>query len=161
MTTQINLISKEDMEIVRNLAHEIWPVAYKNILKPHEIQNMLEKIYSVNNLQQEMESGHVFWVVKERGMNIGFASAYIEDLNLWLKKLYILPEMQGKGYGKFFISEIVKHFNNAKTILLYVNSSNTPAQKFYEKLGFKITGSTPVKMGDYDFLDFIVKKSLI
>ena len=156
---QINIASKSDLKIVTDLAKKIWPISYKKTLSEAQIENMLEKIYSTENLIYEMEElGHVFWIASDENEPVGYISAYEEGNSLWMKKLYVLPEKQGKGYGTYLMNAAINHFKGAKVICLFVNSENTSAQVFYKAKGFEVVDTIPVKMGDYDFIDFIMSK---
>lgn len=159
---QIKIINKSDLQIVIDLAKRIWPISYKNTLTEIQIENMLEKIYSLENLTYEMEKlGHVFWIANDEKESVGYISAYEEGNNLWIKKLYILPDKQGKGYGSHLMNTAINYFKGVKAICLFVNSENTNAQVFYKAKGFEVIDTKPVKMGDYDFIDFIMSKSLV
>lgn len=159
---QIKIATKEDLKTVIDLANKIWPISFKNILSESQIKNMLEKIYSIENLTYEMEKlNHVFWIAVDGDEPLGYVSAYEENNNIWIKKLYILPEKQGKGYGSHLIKVAVNHFKNIKAVCLFVNSENKSAQIFYKAKGFDVIDTKSVKMGDYDFIDFIMSKSLI
>lgn len=159
---QINLINRSDLQIVIDLAKKIWPISYQNTLTEVQIENMLEKIYSLENLTYEMEKlSHVFWIASDEIKPVGYISAYVEEDKLWIKKLYILPEKQGKGYGSHLMNTAINYFKGVKAICLFVNSENKNAQVFYKAKGFEVIDTKPVKMGDYDFIDFIMSKSLV
>lgn len=150
----------DDLPMVGSLAHAIWPVAYADILNPEHISNILVHIYSQANLQQEMQQGHCFWLVYDGNHAIAYASAYLEQQCIWLKKLYVLPEYKGQGVGTRLIATIVAHFSQANRIQLYVNQKNTSAQAFYRYNGFTKTDEQIVRMGDYTFTDDIYSKAL-
>jgi len=159
---KINIVSKSDLKIVIDLANEIWPICYKDTISAIQIQNLLDKIYSVENLIHEVEElGHVFWIAHDSREPVGYISAYVEENNLWIKKLYILPEKQGKGYGTQFMNTVENYFKNTKAICLLVNSTNKSAQAFYKAKGFEVIDTVPVKMGDYYFTDFVMKKEIL
>lgn len=56
----------------------------------------------------------------------------------------VLPEYQGKGYGKLQLEELLKIFKDAGCSKAVVSTGDNdffiPAQKMYESLGFKETG---------------------
>jgi ribosomal protein S18 acetylase RimI-like enzyme len=158
---KINIASKLDLKTVIDLANKIWPISYKGILSEIQIQNMMDKIYSLENLTYEIEKlGHVFWIANDEIEPVGYISAYVDGDNLWIKKLYILPEKQGKGYGSHLTNTAVNYFKDAKAICLFVNINNKGAQTFYKAKGFEVIDTVPVKMGDHDFTDFIMRKLL-
>lgn len=146
---------QREMAHVAMLAHRIWPIAYANLLTPEQIKNMLLRIYSPDSLQQEVDSGHKFQVAYLDHKPVGYASAFIDGNIIWLKKLYVDPDMQGKSIGSRLMHAAVLPFLPAEEIRLLVNCNNNAAQAFYRKMGFEKIGETPVKMGDFDFIDCI------
>ena len=70
---------KKEMTHVIMLAHRIWPKAYEGILTPEQIENMLERIYTYDNLQKETDAGHQFQVAYLGNMPVGYGSAYLDD----------------------------------------------------------------------------------
>lgn len=137
------------------LAHRIWPVAYDNILTPEQIRSMLLTIYHPDNLVEEIEEGHQFYVAYLDHLPVGYASAYRDETVIWLKKLYVDPSMHKKRIGARLMHAAVTPFLPADEIRLLVNQKNTPAQDFYARMGFSRIGETPVRMGDFDFVDYI------
>ena len=156
----IRALAATDLPLVIDLAYRIWPKAYAGVLSPEEIDNILGAIYTPSNLNAEMAAGHRFWAAYEGAAALGFASGYRNDETVWLKKLYVLPETQGRGVGRRLVETVVAAFAGAREIRLYVNSGNTAAQAFYRRCGFEKVLEVPVKMGDYDFLDFVFARPL-
>jgi ribosomal protein S18 acetylase RimI-like enzyme len=66
----------------------------------------------------------------------------------------LLPETQGKGFGKFMIDEVIKiaKENHQKGVFLNVNKYNK-AQFFYQKLGFIITKEEVIDIGNNYIMD--------
>ena len=158
--TAITPATHDDIPIIIALAQRIWPVAYGNILTPGQIDNMLERIYSANNLRKEMAEGHQFWLAYDANAAVGFISAYKNDTTVWIKKVYVDMAMQGKGIGARLIETAVAAFPSTEEIRLYVNRDNKPAHHFYERLGFIHIGEEPVQMGDGQFCDFVFSKKI-
>ncbi len=67
-----------------------------------------------------------------------------EDLNdrYWLWRFMIDKNLQGKGYGRLALEEIIKYFKNngANNIKLSTKESNVKALSLYHKFGFKENG---------------------
>ncbi len=162
----ISKASIEELIIVKNLAYKIWPHAYSSILSKEQLNYMLDKFYSLDSLKNQFDNdNHVFLLVKENEEFLGFASYELNsesNSKAKLHKLYVLPNLHGKGIGKLLINEIQKiaKNNNQKSIFLNVNRFN-PAKDFYLKLGFKIIDSIDISIGN-NFLmeDFIMEKKL-
>ena len=157
---------KEQLPKVRDLAYAIWPSTYGDILSNAQLVYMLDVFYSIANLEKQMDEGQVFELFFEDTNVIGFV-AYelncdLENLGRPLTKIhkiYLLPETQGKGFGKFMIDEIVKiaKSNNQEGIYLNVNKYNK-AKFFYEKLGFVISKEEVIDIGnDYVMDDYVME----
>lgn len=149
-----------DMALVIDLARRSWPVAYAEILSPEQIANLLMRIYNRENLEKEQAEGHRFWAAYLDGVAAGFASGYREGEAIWIKKLYVLPDCQGRGIGRALMDVIIGAFRPADEIRLLVNNRNLAAQRFYERCGFTRADAVPVMMGDFAFTDYIFVRSI-
>ena len=67
-----------------------------------------------------------------------------EDSNdrYWLWRFMIDKNLQGRGYGRLALEEIIKYFksNGANNIKLSTKESNVKALSLYHKFGFKKNG---------------------
>jgi ribosomal protein S18 acetylase RimI-like enzyme len=163
---KMSICNREQLSIVRDLAYTIWPSTYGDILSNAQLEYMLDTFYSIANLEKQMDNGQVFELLFEDTTAIGFVAYELncnfENLSQSLTKIhkiYLLPETQGKGFGKFMIDEIVKiaKSNNQKGIYLNVNKYNT-AKFFYEKLGFVISKEEVIDIGnDYVMDDYVME----
>ncbi len=162
----MNVCNREQLLVIRNLAYTIWPSTYGEILSKAQLEYMLDSFYSITNLEKQMDNGQVFELLFEETNTIGFV-AYEFNCNFEkfsqpltkIHKIYLLPEMQGKGFGKFMIDEIVRiaKSNNQKGIYLNVNKYNS-AKFFYEKLGFVISKEEVIDIGnDYVMDDYVME----
>lgn len=77
-------------------------------------------------------------VLGDRLIGKGFAG--FEDGEVSINGLGILPEFQGKGYGKELLLMIMRDLleNGHKNITLEVSSKNNRAFELYRKSGFKV-----------------------
>jgi len=160
MTITIRPLSEGEFPLVESLARRIWPVAYGAILTAEQLENLLANIYGVDNLAREVAQGHRFWLAFEGDEALGFASGYRAGSTIWIKKLYVLPETQGKGIGHALMQTVITAFAPADEVRLFVNGENSAAQAFYERCGFVNGGGVPVQMGDFTFTDFVYVKPL-
>jgi ribosomal protein S18 acetylase RimI-like enzyme len=126
---------------------------------------MLDTIYGEQALENVMKSGtQTFVILHDSNGPQGFASYGLrgEDSSVCkLHKIYVLPENQGKGYGKILLEEVkIRAINmNADKIDLNVNRFNT-AISFYEKLGFKKIKVEDVAIGPYFMNDYVMRLNL-
>lgn len=157
-------ITKNQLPIVRDLAYAIWPSTYGEILSNEQLNYMLDNFYSIDNLENQMNNGQVFELFFEDNKVVGFV-AYEFNCNetglLKIHKIYLLPETQGKGFGKLMIDEIVKFAKNdyQKGVFLNVNKYNK-AQFFYQKLGFLIAKEEVIDIGNNYIMDDYVMELL-
>jgi ribosomal protein S18 acetylase RimI-like enzyme len=153
----IVVATKEQLEIVKNLAYKIWPNAYETILSKAQLDYMLEMIYSINSLEKQFNNGHIFLLIEEDQNFIGFASYELNCNNsnkTKLQKLYVLPEIQGKGIGKQVIDYIKEKvvLSNNLALFLNVNKFNK-AKDFYQKYGFQIIKEEVIDIGNNYIMD--------
>ena len=153
---------EEDIEIITELAEEIWPQTYGDYIEQDQLRYMLELMYNKGELLSQLQQGHTFLIASENGKDVGFAGFSVIDPNngtYKLHKLYVLPEMHGKGVGKILINEVVslaKH-NGGKTLQLNVNRNNN-AKDFYLKAGFKIKETVDINIGNGFYMnDYVME----
>lgn len=155
-----------DLETIREIAEKTWWVTYSPILEKEQIEFMLNKIYSVENISAQLKHGtQTYLLLIEDGKPVAFAgySPREEDPEIYkLHKLYCLPETQGKGYGKMLINEVASKTVEAgkHTLDLNVNRHNK-AKNFYEKMGFNVAYKEDIPIGPYWMNDYVMRKELI
>ena len=156
---------EEDISIISNLAEQIWPQTYSAYISLAQLRFMLDKMYNKGELLSQLQNGHLFLIASENGKDVGFAGfSIIEPLTKTYKlhKLYVLPEMHGKGVGKILINEVVNLAvrGGGKTLQLNVNRNNN-AKDFYLRAGFNIKETVDLDIGNGFFMnDYIMEKQL-
>jgi ribosomal protein S18 acetylase RimI-like enzyme len=157
---QILPLSPPDLPRVTALAEVIWPVAFAGLIPAEEIPEIVERIYSPAQLQQDMDDGHAFWIAQVGGHDAAFCAAYKEDGTIWLKKLYVLPQAQGHGLGTKLTETAARHFAPARDMSLFVKNDNVKAIGFYQRAGFSIAREAPAVMGHMHFTDYVMTRPL-
>lgn len=162
---QIRIAGKEDIPAIEQLARQVWPVTYGNILLPHQLNYMLDYFYTPASLENQMTNlGHSFIVSLLNGRPVGFASwSLIDGSGIYkLHKLYVHTETQGKGLGKKLLDHILQQLHQQKAIALRLNvNRHNKARIFYEKLGFIIIGEEDADLGHGIFQnDFVMELHL-
>lgn len=150
-------ITKTQLPVIKDLAFTIWPSTYGEILSSEQLNYMLDNFYSVESLEKQMNNGQIFKVLLEDKNIVGYLGYEFnckETGLLKIHKIYLLPETQGKGFGKFMIDEVIEiaKSNNQKGVFLNVNKYNK-AQFFYNKLGFTITKEEVIDIGNDYIMD--------
>lgn len=155
--------STADLALVTELAHIIWPPTFQEILSADQIEYMLNMMYAPAELKKQVEKGAVFMILSDDETPIGYLSYQINYLPATTKihKLYVLPDQQGKGCGRYMIEAVEKIMQQTKgqsTLRLDVNYQNK-ALGFYEYLGFKAIDRVDTEIGNgYLMEDYIMEK---
>lgn len=152
------------------IAHATWPSAYGEILSPEQISYMLNMMYSPASIVEQVASGQEFYVLETIDMRlhekqiVGYVSHQFDYLPKTTKihKLYALPAVQGKGYGRLMVDHVAAQARAAKQqkLRLDVNYKNR-AIGFYEKLDFQKTERCDTDIGNgYLMEDWIMEMNL-
>lgn len=141
----------DDCQLIHDLAVQVFPLTYKDIITPEQCDFMMDWMYSIPNLQKQMnEDGHVYLLASdEKGETIGYVSVQPQGENLYhLQKIYVLPQYQGLKAGKFMFEEAIKYIKQVHpepcVLELNVNRYNK-AVTFYEHMGMHKD-----RQGDFD-----------
>ena len=164
--TSVKPAQQEDIPIIRNLAENIWPEAYGDIITAEQISYMLDLIYSEAALERQMKAGHQFLLAMHESIPIGFASfskkSEAEPTVYRLHKLYVLPRQQGQGVASGLLDHISEESKKAggMQLELNVNKFNT-AKIFYEKKGFTVLREEVIDIGEgYVMDDYVMVRSI-
>ena len=153
----IRKANRSDCKLINELANRIFPYTYQDILTNHQIDYMMDWMYSVNSLSEQMDEGHVYLIAySENNEPLGYVSVNKGDNDIWhLQKIYVLPDIHGKGIGNFLFEQAISYIkeeedNKPFKIQLNVNRNNR-AIGFYLKKGMqKIDeGDFPIGNGFY------------
>ena len=157
----------KDIPKIQNLAKITWPITFKDILSPPQLEYMVNKMYSTNELWHQIEGGKIFfWIVEIEKAFSGFMSYELHSPNqshIKIHKLYIHPTAQGKGLGKELLKKLeefgkVQGFEN---LTLNVNKYNLPAINFYKKQGFIKVKEEIIPIGNgYIMDDYVYSKKI-
>ena len=153
-----------DIELIRTLCAEIWPATYGHLLDKGQLDYMMEWMYSPASLQKQIEEGCRFLLLHHKDKPVGYASyQQVREHHYKLHKLYLLPAIQGKGAGRFFLSHIHAQIKEEKgqSIELQVNRQNK-ARYFYESMGYEIKEEADIAVGNgYYMNDYIMAIELL
>jgi GNAT superfamily N-acetyltransferase len=162
---QIKKAEKKDIPVIIALAKATWEPTYRDILSKAQLDFMFNEIYSPSSLEAQMNDlGHTFLLLYQAGIPVGYASysSKTEDNSVYkLQKLYLLPDLQGKGLGRVLINAVEEKVleEGGNVVELNVNRYN-PARAFYEHLGFAFYKEEDIPIGEFWMNDFIMRKDL-
>lgn len=166
---QIRLAQAHELPILEQLARQIWPSTYQDIISPEQIEFMLRWMYSTETLQAQLNENHEFYLLSYQQQDLGFLAlewfpkdAESKQHILKINKLYILNQLQGKGFGKALIQKAIQRAGETHSteIILQVNKANK-AKDFYQHLGFYIKEEAVFDIGNgFVMDDYIMAYSL-
>ena len=141
--------SREDIPLIHEMACVAFPHTYAAILQPEQIDYMMDWMYSLENLNKQMEEGHIFFIGFEDETPAVYVSINQEDTDLFhLQKIYVLPQFQKRSLGKVLFNlaiEEIRRLHPAPCRMeLNVNRYNK-ALDFYKYMGMK-----QLRQGDFD-----------
>ena len=154
----------QDLPAIKQLAYEIWPLAYGTILSADQLDYMLALIYDLEALGRQMDAGHQFLLAENNALPVGFASFSVyEAPDLYkLHKIYVKQDTQGTGLGSILLDTVKKlaKEQGGNQLLLNVNRQNS-ARLFYEKKGFRIIREEDIDIGEgYWMNDYVMQTEL-
>lgn len=151
----IRQASLDDCALIRSMASICFPDTYEDILDAGQIDYMMDWMYSLPSLRRQMQEGHRYYIVYKDLEAMGYASFSQEEASLFhLQKIYLMPQAQGEGLGKYLWTQIVREIKSLHPgpcrMELNVNRRNK-AVHFYEKMGMKKDrqGDFPIGEGFY------------
>lgn len=145
-----------DRSLIRELAWQVFPATYKDILTPEQIDYMMEWMYSEENIRKQMkEENHVYFIAYKDNDAAGYVSVQPEGDDLFhLQKIYVLPQYQQTHCGSFLFRSAIQYIKEIHPapckMELNVNRYNR-ALHFYEHMGMKKVreGDFPIGNGYY------------
>ena len=163
MPIEIREATIDELQIVHELAKQIWEPTYRNIISKAQIDFMFDKMYTLHALIEQVdEKHHHFLIAYSQNAPVGFASYYFEEAKIIrVPKLYIHPSNQKQGIGKKLIEEIevIGKGKSCLAIQLNVNRFN-PAFHFYTNAGFSIIRTIDIPYFDFVLNDFVMERKI-
>jgi ribosomal protein S18 acetylase RimI-like enzyme len=146
------------------LANVIWKPTFSSILTEDRLNYLFDLMYNREKLLMLLNnSENTFFLLRENDADIGYAQLVINSESVKLEKLYLHPDVQGKGYGLYLLNQLINHSLNlgCQNMQLQVNRSNSKAVQFYKKFGFKIIEERDFDVGGGHVMDdFIMSLKL-
>lgn len=131
----------DDFLTVGRVYERSWKHSYRSILPQAFLDRLTPERFSAA-LRAEPEKTLVLY---ENGVPAGACTmAYSrtrEDCGE-IVSLYLLPERMARGYGRLLMENAMERFrqDGCETVCLWVFDGNETAMRFYERLGFSLTG---------------------
>ena len=119
-----------DLQSIHDMAQVVFRHTYREILSPEQMEYMMEMMYSLPNLHQQIEEGHHYYIAydipasscvgeasSDGGKNTpcGYVSVQHQGKDddgvevFHLHKIYVMPQAQGRGVGVRLFQTVVDH----------------------------------------------------
>ncbi len=145
-------VEKNDFAVLATLAKRLWHDAYDSLIGSAQVDYMIEKFQSEVAFESQTTSEYyIYYFILVDGKRVGYIAIANRpnDDRLFLSKLYLAPQIQGKGVAVNtlnFIKHKAKELNK-RAVYLTVNKGNARAIAVYEKFGFKRIDSVITDVG--------------
>lgn len=137
--------SHADIDTIRALADRIWHACYPGMISVEQIRFMLEWMYAPTRLAEDMQRGVRYELALVDGLSVGYMGHEVqhEKRVLHLHKIYLAPELHGRGAGQAMLAQVVQSARNAgmHAVELGVNKTNHRALAAYARAGFVVADS--------------------
>jgi GNAT superfamily N-acetyltransferase len=168
MPVRIRRIAADELPMVKELANHIWFAHYPGIISEAQINYMLSIWYQPDAMAREMEVRDVWYALIEaeaRGA-VGYLSFEKQSEKgsvLFINKLYVLPEMHGRGIGAAALTWAEERARDlaCHRVQLRVNKSNPIAIRAYQRAGFQFIDDVCTDIGSgFVMDDYLMEKAV-
>lgn len=118
-----------------------WKAAYKELISAEDMSVFADVERRKERFHEAFEKRTVIFCIICDGKICGVISADRTKYDgvCMIVQLYILPEYQGKGFGRKLLCHLLRFMRKSgyKEAILWVLENNKSAIGFYEKIGFR------------------------
>lgn len=114
---------------------ELQYLAYQSEAKLHNNYSIQPLVQTLEEVEQEYYKGSILKGINRDGTIIGSIRGYVEGNTLYIGKIIVHPDWQGKGYGGQLLRAIEQIYPN-KRYELYTSDKSTKNIGIYEHLGY-------------------------
>ena len=131
-------------DIVHKTIEEIYPKYY-----PRSAVDFFHNHHSKEKMENQLPNEFTL-VLMDNNKIIGTGSLFENEI----KRFFILPEYQGKGYGNILLNELEKNIDSNKYDIFVLDSS-LGAVEFYCKNGYVYKEYKTIKLTDNNYLCYL------
>jgi len=158
---------ESEATVIAALADEIWREHYTPIIGKAQVDYMLKKFQSTEQIYEDIkENDYIYFIAEQIKSSemIGYCASQPKENFLYLSKIYVRKDYRGRGVARSFLDEVIalcRFEYNLDKIRLTVNKHNENSIAAYRKMGFETIDSVKTDIGGGFFMDDFVMELLI
>lgn len=129
----IKKAEKEDLQDILDLQY----LAYQSEARLFNNMDIPPLKQTLEDVFNEYKKGIILKALDEKGKIIGSVRGYLEDGTVYIGKLMVHPQDQGKGIGTKLLLSIEREFTSYR-YELFTSTKSKRNIELYEKLGYKV-----------------------
>ncbi len=129
----IEIAEREDLQDILDLQY----LAYQSEARLFNNMDIPPLKQTLEDVQNEYKKGVFLKALDEKGKIIGSVRGYLEDGTVYIGKLVVHPQDQGKGIGTKLLLSIEREFPGYR-YELFTSTKSKRNIELYEKLGYKV-----------------------
>lgn len=158
------VVDDEDVRTVAAIGDRTWREAYDGIVDPGQIDYMLRRFQSFEAVREQIDAkGYTYILALSDGEPVGYCGFVRDDRGMFLSKIYVLPDCQGRGVASGLMARVEEAALavGADRVHLTVNRENSRAVEVYRHLGFEVYGEADTPIGEgYVMNDYLMELRL-
>jgi diamine N-acetyltransferase len=161
----VKVETENQIETLADLAEKIWRNHFGPVFEPKILEHLINIAQSKDVIAGQIKDGYLYYFIQNENVQIGYFAYKLDkpNKNLFLSKLYIIPDERKKGIGRQVINHLeeICKIHNISKITLTVLHKNLSAINAYEKIGFRKIGLIE-RVFDKDLIcnDYEMEKSI-
>lgn len=151
----------DDAPALAHLAERTFRDAFAAQNKPEDMDAYIARTYTEELQRGEIQNAAMTtFVVDDGGALIGFAQIKQGDDEVELARIYVDRNHHGRGVANELMNAVIDAAKQAGVAKLWLGvwEHNPRAIRFYEKFGFRVTGSHPFLLGSDLQTDLVLER---
>jgi GNAT superfamily N-acetyltransferase len=138
MQFRVRPATPADAAGLADLARQIWTEYYTAIIGAAQVEYMLARFQSAEQIAADLEGGFRYWLGEAGPLAVGYAAAQPRGDHLFLSKVYVRADQRGQGVARAFVDEALDWCRQLGLgrVRLTVNKHNPGAIQAYHRMGF-------------------------
>ncbi len=159
---------EEDQPAIVDLSIKVWKQAYQGIIDNDFLNALCFEKRLRGRVEKATEPGHYSIVACCKQKIVGFCDFGVSRHPAYgkgeIRAIYMLPEYQQQGIGEKLIRQAMHRLEqeHLTPVIVLTLAQNFPAHNFYQKLGFRLQGTTTTQVGPSTYLEnvYVYRKTI-